>query len=80
MKTIKERKKEENELLIEVLFEENDGDELKTFQDYGFIKRSMNLMKTRLLTRRKSNKFNQDMMNIIDLAIAEENNGVNPYK
>lgn len=79
-KTIKEKKKEQTELLLEVLFEENDGDELTTLQDYAFIQRGLNLMKTKMLVRRRPQRFNEDMMNIIDLAMAEQRRGENPYQ
>lgn len=79
-KTIKEKRKEQSELLLEVLFEENNGDEMSTFQDYAFIQRGLNLMKTRQLVRRKPQRFNEDMMNIIDLALSEQSRGINPYQ
>lgn len=77
---MKEKRKEQQELLLEVLFEENDGDELTTLQDYAFIQRGLNLMRTKMLVRRRPQRFNEDMMNIIDLAMAEQRRGENPYQ
>ena len=84
MKKKKQKIEEENELLLEVLFEENEGNELATIQDYAFIQRSFNILDTRsILSKnqksRKPTAYINAFDNLLDLALHEQANQVNPY-
>lgn len=84
MKTKKQKNQEENQLLLEVLFEENQGNELATIQDYAFIQRSFNILETRsILSKnqksRKPTAYINAFDNLLDLALHEQQNHINPY-